>query len=91
MAADGSGKNGLYTGELLKALQEPGLKVEDVFKRVRVSVMELSHGAQTPWESSSLTGDFYFRPPAAAAVLPAPPPTSQAPSGGFDEREADLA
>jgi hypothetical protein len=53
VAADGSGKNGLYTGELLKALQEPGLKVEDVFKRVRVSVMELSHGAQTPWESSS--------------------------------------
>jgi uncharacterized caspase-like protein len=91
VAADGSGKNGLYTGELLKALQEPGLKVEDVFKRVRVSVMELSHGAQTPWESSSLTGDFYFRPPAAAAALPAPPPAGQAPSGGFDEREADLA
>jgi hypothetical protein len=53
--------------------------------------MELSHGAQTPWESSSLTGDFYFRLPAAAAVLPAPPPANQAPSGGFDAREADLA
>jgi hypothetical protein len=64
---------------------------EDVFKRVRVSVMELSHGAQTPWESSSLTGDFYFRPPAVAAVLPAPPPATPAPSGGFDAREADLA
>jgi uncharacterized caspase-like protein len=36
VAADGDGKNGLYTEELLHALQVPGLKVEDVFKRVRI-------------------------------------------------------
>ena len=57
VAADGDGKNGLYTEELLEALREPGLKVEEVFKRVRINVARRSKGAQTPWESSSLTGD----------------------------------
>jgi len=57
VAADGEGKNGLYTEELLDALREPGLKVEEVFKRVRINVTRRSKGAQTPWESSSLTGD----------------------------------
>jgi uncharacterized caspase-like protein len=57
---DGDGHNGLYTSELLKAMDIPGIKVEDVFKRVRVNVVEKSGEAQTPWESSSLTGDFYF-------------------------------
>ena len=57
VANDGSGEHGLYTEELLRALQQPGLKIEEVFKRVRVAVAERSKGAQTPWESSSLTGD----------------------------------
>jgi uncharacterized caspase-like protein len=57
VAADGDGAHGLYTDELLKALRVPGLKIEEVFKRVRVAVAERSKGAQTPWESSSLTGD----------------------------------
>lgn len=60
VAADGEGKNGLYTQELLKVMGTPGIKVEDVFKRVRANVVQQSGEAQTPWETSSLTGDFYF-------------------------------
>ena len=60
VAMDGEGNNGLYTGELLKALPLPGLKIEDAFKRVRVAVQDKSGAQQVPWESSSLTGDFYF-------------------------------
>jgi uncharacterized caspase-like protein len=67
VAADGEGANGLYTTELLKALRAPGLKVEDVFKQVRINVARASNGAQTPWEASSLIGDFYFVAPVAAA------------------------
>ena len=52
VAADGEGANGLYTEELLQALRVPGLKVEEVFKQVRVAVAKGSKGAQTPWESS---------------------------------------
>ena len=35
-------------------------KMEDIFKQARIMVVEQSDGAQTPWESTSLMGDFYF-------------------------------
>src|SRR5215510_5516242 len=60
VAADGAGKNGLYTEELLKAMRVPGLKIEELFKQVRIAVRNKSQNKQTPWESSSLEGDFYF-------------------------------
>ena len=74
VASDGDGRNGLYTQELLAAMNVPGSKVEDVFKRVRTNVVRKSNEAQVPWESSSLTGDFYFRPGEASpgALNPAP-------------------
>jgi uncharacterized caspase-like protein len=60
-ASDGDGINGLYTQELIKALRKPGLSVEQIFKEVRVNVIKTSNNQQTPWENSSLLGDFYFR------------------------------
>ncbi|MBL8704497.1 MAG: caspase family protein [Rhodospirillales bacterium] len=91
-AADGDGENGLYTAELARVLALPGLAAEEVFKRVRVSVMRQSNGAQTPWESSSLTGDLVFNrggalpapqaaavPPQAARPRPAPAPLAAVP------------
>jgi hypothetical protein len=60
VASDGQGSNGLYTSQLLRFMRQPNLKLEDVFKQVRISVMQMSGNAQTPWESSSLMGDFYF-------------------------------
>jgi uncharacterized caspase-like protein len=59
-AEDGTGRNGLYTKHLLKELQVPNRKIEDIFKRVRENVMKESANGQTPWENSALTGDFYF-------------------------------
>ncbi|MGC9963992.1 MAG: SUMF1/EgtB/PvdO family nonheme iron enzyme [Syntrophobacteraceae bacterium] len=78
VANDGQGENGIYTGELVRAMVQPGLKIEDVFKQVRSAVREATTGRQTPWESSSLEGDFYFlsppsRPPAQIASIPAQP------------------
>lgn len=59
-AEDGTGSNSPYTTALLIAAKEPGLSIEDAFKRVRVSVNKATGGRQTPWESSSLTDDFRF-------------------------------
>ena len=79
-AADGSGANGLYTQHLLANLRIPGLKIEDLFKQVRSGVLRDSGKAQMPWDSSSLTGDFYFVPgggssgPAIASAEAAPAP-----------------
>src|SRR5204863_285983 len=36
---------------------------QQVFKRVRASVVTASHDLQTPWETSSLIGEFYFSKP----------------------------
>jgi hypothetical protein len=63
VASDGSGKNGLYTENLLREMVHPDAKIEDVFKRVRLAVRLQSHGRQIPWESTSLEDDFYFIPP----------------------------
>lgn len=68
VALDGQGRNGLYTQELLRNMLTPGLKIEDLFKRVRRSVRKISEKfyggdsgrAQIPWENSSIEGDFYF-------------------------------
>lgn len=63
VAADGNGDNSLYTQNLVSAMQEAGLKLEDVFKKVRAAVRQDSGGRQVPWENTSLEKDFYFRPP----------------------------
>lgn len=60
VARDGTGRNGAYTTELLKHMSVPGLPIEEVMKRVRASLKQLTNGEQVPWESSSLVGDFYF-------------------------------
>lgn len=71
-AADGpAGGNSLYTQQLLLALSQPGLRVEDVFKQVRMEVFRRSGGVQTPWENSSLIGEFYFNRGAGGAVASA--------------------
>jgi uncharacterized caspase-like protein len=66
VAGDGTGRNGLYTEHLLDQMAVPGLKVEDVFKRVRAAVRSASAGQQVPWENTSLESDFYFKAPKVA-------------------------
>ncbi|NBW25586.1 MAG: CHAT domain-containing protein [Betaproteobacteria bacterium] len=61
-ASDGEGGNSPYTKSLIKAMQRKGVKIEDVFKEVRQSVIRDTNGEQTPSETSYLVGDFYFRP-----------------------------
>jgi uncharacterized caspase-like protein len=60
VALDGTGANSPYTLALTQAMAAPGLLVEQMFKRVRLAVREQTNKQQTPWESSSLTGDFFF-------------------------------
>lgn len=67
IAADGTGDHGLFTSELVEVIETPGIKVEDVFKRVTREVREKSRNRQIPWISSSLEGDFWFVAKQAAA------------------------
>jgi hypothetical protein len=50
----------MYTGVLLKYIGRELLSVEELFKKVRKTLYNLSKGSQTSWEHTSLVGDFYF-------------------------------
>lgn len=91
-ADDGAGRNGLYTAELLKYIKKPSLTIEETFKEVRKAVKQASGDKQIPWDSSSLSGDFYFKPKkstvAAVTNKQMNEPTIVAKDNAAQEREA---
>ncbi len=62
VALDGLAGNSPFSRALAAEMTAPGLPIEQMFKRVRVSVLEQTGGAQTPWDTSSLTSEFVFVP-----------------------------
>ena len=73
VAQDGAnGTNGVFTGELLKAMAEPGMPLEQLFKKVIAGVKADTQGQQQPWSEASIQGDFYFYAPVGAAALTPP-------------------
>ncbi|MCR8827341.1 caspase family protein [Pseudosulfitobacter koreensis] len=62
VALDGTGQNSPFTAALAEAIQTEGAPIERVFKDVRVQVIAQTGGAQTPWDTSSLTREFVFHP-----------------------------
>ena len=71
-AADGFGRNGVYTKHILQNIRVPDLPVEIMFKRVREGVERDTRRSQTPWDSSSLKGDFAFNSVGSRATAGAP-------------------
>jgi uncharacterized caspase-like protein len=68
-AQDGRlGSNGVFTGELVKAMGAPGVPLEEMYKQVIRSVKVDTRGAQQPWSESSIQGDFFFHGGAATAA-----------------------
>ena len=80
VASDGAGRNSPYSEALLGHLEEPGLEVGLMFRKVRDAVVGLTGGRQEPFVYGSLSSRGVYlaaaaAPPAAAAV------TSVQPSG----------
>ena len=71
-ALDGVGDHSPYTAAFLRLAHEKNLPIEQLFKRIRLDVNNSTGGQQTPWESSSLTSDFYFFGDTALAATKAP-------------------
>lgn len=59
VAADGGGRNGLYTSKLLRQM-DSNLQIELVLKRVVGDVKAASQGRQEPWMEGSIEGNFCF-------------------------------
>jgi len=62
---DGEGENSPFAEALIKHLSEPGLEIRLAMTKVRADVEASTDGKQTPWESTNLTGFYYFKPRAA--------------------------
>ena len=62
VALDGEGRNSPFTSALLKTIEVPGLPLSDVMIDVRNDVLRTTARKQVPWDNSSLTGQFYFKP-----------------------------
>lgn len=85
VALDGAGRNSPFTAALIKHVTTPGIEVRQMLSRVRGDVLATTERRQTPWDSSSLTGDVYLAgapssQPASVAAAPAPPPAPNPPA-----------
>ena len=62
VALDGAGRNSPFTGALLRHIDTEGASISDVMIAVRNDVLSETSGKQRPFESASLTGQFFFKP-----------------------------
>ncbi|WP_170474141.1 caspase family protein [Ruegeria arenilitoris] len=64
LALDGDGRNSPYASALLTHLEEPGLEVGKMFRKVRDSVFQATEGYQEPFTYGSLPGsDLFLKEP----------------------------
>jgi len=99
VAADGAAgaRNSPYAKALIETIQEPGLRLVDVFRRTRARVKDATDGEQTPWQSDNLTTEaFYFAPAGSAGgsrpqELAAVHPRRPGSSGSFSLGDLDQA
>lgn len=91
VAQDGEGRNSPFTKALLSNIEKPGLSISDLMIEVRNDVMRQTNGKQVPWDSSSLTGRFFFRIEGTVTVTPeSAQPNSPAPAP-VDPKALELA
>ena len=60
VAQDGTGRNSPFTTALLKRMQEPGVEVEIMFRRVTADVNATTLGRQRPETYISLLSEYYL-------------------------------
>jgi uncharacterized caspase-like protein len=60
VAADGDGRNSPFTSAFLKRLKEPGLEIEQLFRRVAADVNTETRGRQRPETYVSLLTNYYL-------------------------------
>ena len=87
-AADGEGRNSPYTTALLRYLEEPGLEIGLMFRRVRDAVLKATGGSQEPFTYGSLSSAWVYLKAAPSPSLPtSPAPVAE--DGGSDRVRAE--
>lgn len=82
-AEDGDGGNSPYTTALLEVIDEPGLEVGRMFRKIRAKVREATNGQQVPVERMQLPDKAIYFVPEGASPPPdtTPPPRTDLPRG----------
>jgi len=90
VAADGTGRNGLYTSVLLEQIKNSGQPIEQVLKKVVTGVRTASKNQQEPWMEGSIEGDFCFGGCGQTAIsqVPAEPTESQKEDNFWNDAKA---
>ena len=86
VALHGPGRNSPYSGALLRYLEEPGVEVEQMFRKVHDAVLAATAGSQEPSVYGSLPGGktaYLGAKPASSAEAPAT--TTPTESGTADD------
>jgi len=95
VAADGTGRNGVFTKHLLQQMKKPGLEVGMMMRSVTTGVLQDTQDKQNPWQNLNLTSEpFYFIPGLPVTPSVTPTPTPSAPSTGglsFDDLSQEQA
>jgi formylglycine-generating enzyme required for sulfatase activity len=89
VAQDGMARNSPFAAAMLKHIEEPGLEVELMLKRVTADVLEATAKKQQPERVSHLVSEFYFKSAAAPPRREPPkPPAGGLAVGTFDMKRA---
>lgn len=76
VAADGTGRNGIYTEAILNHISTPNVTIDQIFNSVNAYVRKATEKKQVPFKNSSLEADFVF----IQRETPAPQPTEISPA-----------
>lgn len=68
VAEDGTGRNSPFTGALVTHMLNSEDSITDMLTQVRIDVLEATGNEQVPWDYSSLTRKFHFKPRTASAA-----------------------
>ena len=90
-AADGTGRNGLFTGHLLNNINTPGMEVIQIFRLTGDAVNQASDGGQIPAIYDQYFRSAYLYPGSSAPLLNAAKEYYDKGADFFDNGEYDLA
>jgi uncharacterized caspase-like protein len=91
VAADGTGRNGMFTGELLKNIKKTDVNIFDVFLQTGAGVKAATKGSQVPAIYNQFFEKFYLARELTPAPVPVPAPGEVVKGERLDAYVAQLA
>lgn len=72
IAKDGDGRNGVFTTQFLKYVDEPNLAVPQLFNKIKLGVSTATNNVQQIYQEGDILANFVFNPVALPAMIESP-------------------